>query len=281
MKRTIKKIITGEKTSDGKGVQLTRLIGSSALDMLDPFLLMDAFGSDKPQDYIGGFPPHPHRGFETVTYLFAGKMRHKDSVGNSGIIETGGVQWMRAGKGIIHSEMPEQEEGVLFGVQLWVNLPTTHKMSEPHYQEVNKTGIPKEIRGGDCFLKVIAGKTKNGTQGAMSHDLIDPLYWDIHFSQHATFSDKIPAGHNAFIYVIEGEITVYGESVTKNQLAVLSDGHHIEIKSASSARFLLIAGKPLNEPVSRSGPFVMNTDEEIQQAFADYESGKLAKPFQA
>lgn len=278
MKKEIKKIITGVKTSDGKGVQLTRIIDSPTLDMLDPFLLMDAFGSDEPQDYIGGFPPHPHRGFETVTYMFAGKMRHKDSVGNSGIIETDGVQWMRAGKGIIHSEMPEQEEGLLSGVQLWVNLPASHKMSEPSYQEINGDGIPKETRGDDCFLKVIAGKTKNGTQGAISNDLVDPLYWDIHLSQHARFDDQIPAGHNAFIYMIEGKVTVCGAPIIKNQLAVLSEGNHIEIKSTSAtARLLLVAGKPLNEPVARGGPFVMNTPEEIQQAFADYESGKLGQ----
>jgi redox-sensitive bicupin YhaK (pirin superfamily) len=275
--KKVKKVITGVKTSDGKGVQLTRLIASPELELLDPFLLMDAFGSDKPQDYIGGFPPHPHRGFETVTYMFAGKMRHKDSAGNSGLIEAGGVQWMRAGKGIVHSEMPEQEEGLLSGIQLWVNLPASHKMSVPSYQEVGKAGIPTESRDNNCFLNVIAGTTKNGTQGVIRNDLVHPLYWDIHLSGQAQFNDEIPAGHNAFIYVIEGELTINSTTISQKQLAVLSEsGNQIKIKSESSVRFLLVAGKPLNEPIARGGPFVMNTQKEIQQAFADYESGKLA-----
>lgn len=277
MNKDVKKIITGVKTSDGKGVQLTRLIASPALEILDPFLLMDAFGSAEPQDYIGGFPPHPHRGFETVTYMFAGKMRHKDSAGNSGIIETGGVQWMRAGKGIIHSEMPEQEEGLLSGLQLWVNLPASHKMSPPSYQEISKADIPTEIRDNTCFLKVIAGKTKNATQGIINNDLVNPLYWDIHLSEHAIFNDEIPRGHNAFIYVIKGTVKINTTNISQKQLAVLSDGgSQIEIQAEPSARFLLVAGKPLNEPVARGGPFVMNTDDEIKQAFADYESGSLA-----
>jgi len=279
MNRKIEKIITGIKASDGDGVQLTRIIASPELDMLDPFLLMDAFGSDKSQDYIGGFPPHPHRGFETVTYMLAGKMRHKDSVGNSGVIETGGMQWMSAGKGIIHSEMPEQEKGLLAGLQLWVNLPASHKMDEPKYQEVGADDIPEEVRGNTCFLKVIAGKTKNGTQGAIHNDWVDPIYWDIKLSSGARFNDEIPQGHNAFIYVIEGELQVEGSKVIQKQLAILSnsgDENEVEIEATSLSRFLLIAGKPLNEPVARGGPFVMNTRQEIQQAFADYESGQLA-----
>lgn len=277
MMKTVKKIITGVKTSDGKGVQLTRIIASPELDMLDPFLLMDAFGSDEPQDYMGGFPPHPHRGFETVTYMFAGKMRHKDSVGNAGLIEAGDVQWMRAGKGIIHSEMPEQEEGLLSGVQLWVNLPASHKMSAPQYQEMNKDIIPKEVRGDGCFLKVIAGETKQGTQGVINNDLVNPIYWDIHLTKKAQFNDEIPAGHNAFIYMVEGSVDINTTRISQGQLAVLDkEGKQIAVMTESSARFLLIAGKPLNEPVARGGPFVMNTHEEIQQAFADYESGTLA-----
>jgi len=278
MKREIEKIITGEKASDGDGVQLTRIIPSLESDMIDPFLLMDAFGSDKPQDYIGGFPPHPHRGFETVTYMLAGKMRHKDSMGNEGIIEAGGVQWMRAGKGIIHSEMPEQEEGLLSGFQLWVNLPASHKMDDPNYQEVGIDDIPEETRGDACHLKVIAGRTNQGTQGAISNDLVDPIFWDIHLSSGSTFIDKTPEGHNAFIYVIEGELKIADsiKSVISKQLAILTNGNSIEIKARSKSRFLLIAGKPLNEPIARGGPFVMNTREEVQQAFKDYESGDFA-----
>ncbi len=277
MKRKITKIVTGNKASDGDGVQLTRLIASPELDMLDPFLLLDAFGSDKPQDYIGGFPEHPHRGFETVTYMFAGKMRHEDSTGNSGVIKTGGVQWMRAGKGIIHSEMPEQEEGLLSGLQLWINLPASHKMSEPSYQEVSKLGIPLEKRGEHCSIKVIAGNTKHGTRGAISHDLVDPIYWDIHLTASANFHDLIPEGHNAFIYVIEGQVQIADENVSSKQLAVLGSGDQIDISGESSARFLLIAAKPLNESIARGGPFVMNTQVEIQQAFRDYQSGKLTR----
>ena len=276
MNRKIEKIITGIKASDGDGVQLTRIIASPELDMLDPFLLMDAFGSDEPLDYIGGFPSHPHRGFETVTYMLAGKMRHKDSVGNEGVIEAGCVQWMRAGKGIIHSEMPEQEEGLLSGFQLWVNLPASHKMVDPEYQEVEFNDIPEETRGDACHLKVIAGRTNQGTQGAINNDLVDPIYWDIHLASNSTFSDEIPEGHNAFIYVIEGELTVVGENIKSKQLAILTKGGSIEIEAKSASRFLLIAGKPLNEPVARGGPFVMNTREEIQQAFSDYKLGRLA-----
>lgn len=276
MNRKIEKIITGIKASDGDGVQLTRIIASPELDMLDPFLLMDAFGSDEPLDYIGGFPSHPHRGFETVTYMLAGKMRHKDSVGNEGVIKAGGVQWMRAGKGIIHSEMPEQEEGLLSGFQLWVNLPASHKMVDPEYQEVEFDDIPEETREDACHLKVIAGRTNQGTQGAINNDLVDPIYWDIHLASGSTFIDEIPEGHNAFIYVIEGELTVAGENIKAKQLAILSKGSSIEIEAKSISRFLLIAGKPLNEPVARGGPFVMNTREEIQQAFSDYKLGRLA-----
>ncbi len=277
MYREITKIIIGKKVSDGEGVQLTRIIGSAELDMLDPFLLLDAFGSDKPQDYIGGFPSHPHRGFETVTYMLAGKMRHQDSAGNSGVIEAGGVQWMRAGKGIIHSEMPEQEEGLLAGFQLWVNLPAAHKMDVPHYQEYAKEQVPLEDRGESCQVKVIAGATQYGTRGVINNDLVEPTYWDVSLNKEAQFSDTIPEDHNAFVYVIEGGIR-FGDSQTvleAKQLAVLSLADQINITASKDSRFLLVAGKPINEPVARGGPFVMNTQEEIAQAFADYKTGQL------
>ena len=280
--RNIEKIISGSNTSDGDGVQLTRIIGTAELDMLDPFLLLDAFGSDKPNDYIGGFPSHPHRGFETVTYMLAGKMRHKDSAGNEGVIESGGVQWMRAGKGIIHSEMPEQEEGLLAGFQLWVNLPASHKMDEPLYQEYAKNEIPEELREDSARLKIIAGETENGTKGIVKNDLVDPIYWDVHLNDGTQFIDELPMNHNAFIYVIEGELKV-GEpegqerqKVTQKQLAVLSSGDNINVIAQGDSRFLLVAGKPINEPVARGGPFVMNTAEEIKQAFIDYQSGQFA-----
>ena len=280
--RNIQKTIVGSNTSDGDGVQLTRIIGTHELEMLDPFLLLDAFGSDKPLDYIGGFPAHPHRGFETVTYMVAGKMRHKDSAGNEGVIEAGGVQWMRAGRGIIHSEMPEQQQGLLAGFQLWVNLPAAHKMDDPLYQEFEKKQIPVERRGDSTRIAVIAGKTKQGTQGVVHNDFVSPTYWDIHLSKGANFIDALPTEHSAFIYVIEGEITIGDQSnvetniVMQKQLAILSLGDEVSITAHEDSRFLLVAGKPLNEPVARGGPFVMNTQAQIEQAFADYKSGQLA-----
>ncbi len=272
----VKQLVNGLKVADGDGVQLTRLIGSSELNLLDPFLLFDAFGSDQPQDYIGGFPSHPHRGFETVTYMLAGKMRHQDSVGNAGVISADGVQWMTAGKGIIHSEMPEQEQGLLAGLQLWVNLPAKNKMTLPNYQEKSAANISEEIRA-NSRLKVIAGKTKQGTTGVINNETIEPIYWDIYLAEKQTFSDHIPPSHNAFIYVIEGALLV-GEQqnkVSQGQLAVLTSAEKMTVKADVASRFLLIAGKPLNEPVERAGPFVMNTRQEIAQAFNDYQHGKF------
>ena len=275
--REVKQIITGIAASDGDGVRLTRMIGSSQLNQLDPFLLFDAFGSDKPQDYIGGFPSHPHRGFEAVTYMMAGKMRHQDSVGNSGVIEAGGVQWMTAGKGIIHSEMPEQEQGLLAGFQLWVNLPAAHKMTPPQYQEKPSAEIPIEAFDGGRMV-VIAGNTQTGTEGVVDNNYVSPIYWDVELQHQKIFFEIIPFNHNAFVYVIEGEIQL-GLSravVAKNQLAVLTEGNEIQLVAEKNSRFLLIAGMPLNEPVERAGPFVMNTKQEIRQAFFDYQTGQLA-----
>lgn len=275
--RNVQQVFRGLPASDGAGVQLSRVIGTAQINMLDPFLLLDAFGSDKPQDYIAGFPPHPHRGFETVTYILAGKMRHQDSAGNQGVIEAGGVQWMTAGKGIIHSEMPEQEDGLLAGFQLWVNLPKSHKMTEPVYQEKTRDEISVETRQG-LILTVIAGQTQNGTKGVIENPFVDPIYWDVQQQPDILFSETITAGHNGFIYVYDGDIQVVGsgQTVSKGQIAVLTDGNAIEINALSAAKYLLIAGKPLNEPIARGGPFVMNTQEEINQAFKDYQMGKLA-----
>jgi len=276
--RKITHIINGQPTSDGDGVQLTRIIGSKELDMLDPFLLLDAFGSDKPLDYIGGFPPHPHRGFETVTYMLAGKMRHKDSAGNEGVIEPGGVQWMTAGKGIIHSEMPEQQEGLLSGLQLWVNLPASEKMTNPKYQEHDKHQIPVEQIEEGVKVHIIAGKTKNGTTGIIKNDLIKPTYWHVYMNENRLFNEALPDQHNAFIYVIDGKISVGDDEVTlsKGQLGIISDGSSVAIRSLHKSQFVVVAGQPLNEPIARGGPFVMNTKQEIVQAFADYNSGRLA-----
>lgn len=276
--REVKQIVNGLKASDGDGVQLTRIIGSPYLNTLDPFLLMDAFGSDQPQDYIGGFPAHPHRGFETVTYMLAGKMRHKDNAGNEGMIEPGGVQWMTAGKGIIHSEMPEQEDGLLAGFQLWVNLPAKDKMMDPKYQEKTSEEIHQEVRADGSKLKVIAGRTQQGTEGVIRNDFISPIYWDVELPAEANFVDEITLGHNAFIYVIEGQVKVGSteKQVSTGQLAVLDDGTKVSIVAQQKSRFLLIAGKPIGEPIERAGPFVMNTKTEIQQAFHDYQTGQFS-----
>ncbi len=277
--RTVKQIITGQPTTDGAGVELTRIIGQPALPMLDPFLLLDVFRSDDPRDYIAGFPPHPHRGFETVTYLLAGKMRHQDNAGHEGVIESGDIQWMTAGKGIVHSEMPEQENGLLEGFQLWVNLPASHKMSEPVYQEISKEQIPVEVRDGNVKVRVIAGVTSLGTHGPVMQPLTEPLYLDVSMPDNGTFTESIPATHNAFIYLIEGGVALgknHQESLKPRELAVLSQGNDVVISSTKAqTRFLLIAGKPLQEPVARGGPFVMNTDDEVRQAFADYRNNNF------
>jgi len=277
--REINQVFNGVPASDGAGVKLTRVFGSPYINQLDPFLLLDAFGSDQSQDYIAGFPPHPHRGFETVTYMLAGKMRHEDSAGNAGIIESGGVQWMTAGKGIIHSEMPEQEEGLLSGFQLWVNLPAEHKLTEPKYQERTSEEISVEQFDEKTQIKVIAGETSKGTQGIIENQFVDPIYFDVNQLKNGVFTEKVAAGHNAFIYVYQGEISVSGSQpiIHQGQLVVLSYGDAVEITAISDARYLLVAGKPLNEPVARGGPFVMNTREEINQAFQDYQSGNFAQ----
>jgi redox-sensitive bicupin YhaK (pirin superfamily) len=279
--RTAEQIVTGQATTDGAGVELVRVIGQPALMDLDPFLLLDAFRSDDPDDYIAGFPPHPHRGFETVTYILNGRMRHKDNAGNEGVIEPGGIQWMTAGKGIVHSEMPEQQDGMLEGFQLWINLPGSHKMTAPLYQEHDAAQIPTESKNG-TVIKVISGKTSQGTAGPVIQPLTDPLYLDVSMQADSEFQENIPATHNAFIYVIDGEVKLEDTNATqlslgRDQLAVLSSGGDtIALRSGNqAARFLLVAGQPLNEPVARGGPFVMNTDAEIRQAFSDYQRGNF------
>ena len=278
--RKVHQVITGQATSDGAGVELVRVIGQPALMDLDPFLLLDAFRSENPDDYIAGFPPHPHRGFETVTYLLNGRMRHKDNAGNEGVIEPGGIQWMTAGKGIVHSEMPEQQDGMLEGFQLWINLPGSHKMTAPTYQEHDAAHIPSESRNG-TVIKVISGKTSQGSEGPVSQPLTDPLYLDVSLQPDTDFQEDITIGHNAFIYVIDGDVKLEDAeaarlSLVRDQLAVLSQGDTVVLRSGDQAtRFLLVAGKPLNEPVARGGPFVMNTDAEIRQAFSDYQRGNF------
>jgi hypothetical protein len=273
--RYIQHIYPGLATSDGDGVKLTRLIGQPNLPDLDPFLMFDAFGTDRPQDYIGGFPPHPHRGFETVTYLLAGRMRHHDSAGNQGVIEPGGIQWMTAGRGIIHSEMPEQQDGLLMGFQLWVNLPSHLKMQPPRYQEFAPDAVPLETWPNGTRIKVVAGQTLLGTQGVIDNPIINPTYLDVNLNAGTPLIQPFSESANAFIYVHEGAINVEEagalKTVNAQELAVLSAGQSVTIHSLSdSARFLLIGGEPLNQPVVKGGPFVMNTQEEIKQAFEDY-----------
>jgi hypothetical protein len=277
--RPVEKIISGQATSDGAGVELVRMIGQPALMELDPFLLLDAFRSDDPQDYIAGFPSHPHRGFETVTYLQNGRMRHRDNRGNEGVIEAGGIQWMTAGRGIVHSEMPEQEDGLLAGYQLWINLPAAHKMTQPAYQEHDAAQIPLETRAG-ASVRVIAGTTSQGTAGPVSQPLTEPLYLDVALQPGALFEETLPTGHNAFIQVIEGELSIVGEDrstkLQRDQLAVLGNGERVTVQAGEQpGRFLLVAGKPLNETIARAGPFVMNTEAELRQAFSDYQSGRF------
>jgi redox-sensitive bicupin YhaK (pirin superfamily) len=280
-RRQVSRVIRGVPATDGAGVELTRVIAQPALPMLDPFLLLDAFRSDRPGDYIAGFPPHPHRGFETVTYLLAGRMRHKDSAGHEGVIEPGGIQWMTAARGIVHSEMPEQDEGLLEGFQLWVNLPAAHKMDAPAYQEHPAADIPREQREDGVLVRVIAGETASGTRGPVEQPLTEPLYLDVELPPDTLFSETLPADHNAFAYVIGGTLDAedFAEKALqfgRDELAVLSHGEQVKLRAGpEGARFLLVAGRPLNEPVARGGPFVMNTKAEIRQAFEDYDSGRF------
>ncbi|MBL7003502.1 MAG: pirin family protein [Gammaproteobacteria bacterium] len=280
MQRYVTKKVLGIPTTDGAGVELTRVIGQANLDMLDPFIMLDAFRSNDPNEYLAGFPSHPHRGFETVTYLLNGKMHHKDNAGNEGIIEPGGIQWMTAGKGIIHSEMPEQEEGLLEGFQLWINLPASHKMSEPKYQEFAQNKIPVEHREGS-EIKVIVGTTSTGTTGPVIQPLTNPMYLDVKLNAETEFTETLENNHNAFIYGIEGSVLVEDSdgkplSINKDELAILSLGKKVKaVASNTGARFLLLSANPINEPVARGGPFVMNTKEEITQAFNDYQRGRF------
>jgi redox-sensitive bicupin YhaK (pirin superfamily) len=278
---TIREIVSttaGQPATDGAGVRMTRIIGTQELNMLDPFLLLDAFESDQPDDYIGGFPSHPHRGFETVTYLLAGRMRHKDSAGNEGVIEPGGVQWMTAGRGIVHSEMPEQEDGLLMGFQLWVNLPASEKMSEPGYQEFPPSETPLEKRADGAEVRVIAGSTSAGTRGAVSNDHVKPTYLDVSLPAGQSFEQPVGIDDNAFLFIIDGALNVgrKGTALTRRTLGILGPGKQIRVAAADEgARFLLVSAQPLNEPVARGGPFVMNTREEVMQAFDDFQHNRF------
>jgi hypothetical protein len=282
--RTVERLVAGQATSDGDGVKLTRVLTQPLQRRLDPFLMLDAFGSDDAGDYIGGFPDHPHRGFETITYMIAGRMRHRDSTGNEGLLQNGGVQWMTAGRGIIHSELPEQEQGRMEGFQLWLNLPAADKMTTPGYRDIPTGEIP-ELRLPGATVRVIAGDS-HGVAGAVQKAHTEPLYLDLHLEPGATFEQPLPAGHNAFVYVYRGELEIDSGAartpVPRERMAVLahgadSDGVRVQA-GADGARALLIAGKPLNEPIAQYGPFVMNKQAEIFQAVEDFRAGKFGPP---
>lgn len=273
--RPLIRSVAGIPASDGDGVRLTRVIGSPALNMLDPFLLLDVFETEEPQDYVGGFPTHPHRGFETVTYLLNGRMRHKDNAGHEGVIEPGGVQWMTAGSGILHSEMPEQENGLLKGFQLWVNLPAAEKWNRPAYQEYEAARIPVADLADSGWVRVIAGETDKGTTGPIVDKTTRPLFLDVRLSANQIFTQSVPAEFNGFVWVIEGQVSIAGQSLARNRIGILGEGDMARLQAGSDgARFLLVAGKPLGEPVARGGPFVMNTKEEVMEAFQDYRNGR-------
>ena len=282
--RVVRRVVKGMPTSDGAGVKLRRVIGQPQLPDLDPVLMLDEFGTDRAEDYIAGFPDHPHRGFETVTYMLDGRMRHRDNHGNEGVLVPGSVQWMTAGRGLVHSEMPEQQEGRMRGFQLWLNLPAREKMTAPKYQEFGPERIPNATPAPGVAVKVIAGQV-DGISGPIFQPATDPTYLDIALEPGAEFTQALPADYAAFLYVFEGSLQV-GPSAESSllrthELGVLGEGGVIDLKGASAgaggkvARAILVAGRPLREPVAKYGPFVMNTREELQQAFEDFQRGRF------
>jgi redox-sensitive bicupin YhaK (pirin superfamily) len=275
MERKVKKLLERQLTMEGAGVKLKRVLGNDENSTLDPFLLLDHFGSDDPKDYIKGFPWHPHRGMETVTYMWTGEVEHGDSMGNKGVIKSGDVQWMTAGSGIIHQEMPKKYNGLMQGFQLWVNLPAKKKMTDPKYRGIEKQQIPIFQKDG-AKIKVIAGKV-NGTKGPVQDLAIDIEYFDIEVTAGKTFEHATPKNYIVFAYVVEGSIEISGKQVTQGQCAVLGEGDLVKITSCNDSRFLFISGEPLKEPVAWRGPIVMNTEEELDTAFEELETGTFIK----
>jgi redox-sensitive bicupin YhaK (pirin superfamily) len=273
--RPVLRTLRGQAASDGAGVKLTRVIGTPRLDLLDPFLMLDEFGTDRPEDYLAGFPDHPHRGFETVTYMLDGRMRHRDNHGNEGLLVPGSVQWMTAGRGLVHSEMPEQQEGRMRGFQLWINLPAAQKMVAPRYQEFAPDQIPAATPAPGVRVKVLAGRVGE-VVGPIAQPATDPVYLDVHLDAGARVALDLPAGHAAFAYVYDGAAALAGQRVGAQELAVLGEHGALEAEGAlDGTRLIVVAGRPLREPVARYGPFVMNTREELQQAFADFQAGRF------
>lgn len=275
--RTVEQLVAGQPTSDGAGVKLTRVLTQPLQYRLDPFLMLDAFGSDEAGDYIAGFPSHPHRGFETITYMLAGRMRHRDSAGNEGLLQNGGVQWMTAGRGVIHSEMPEQEEGRMAGFQLWLNLPAKDKMIAPWYRDIQSDTIPELLTAAGVKVRIIAGSS-HGVAGAVQREVTLPLYLDVHMPAGSSFSHSLPASFNAFVYVYEGEVQIGEREVPVQRMAILKkspDADGVVIDAKVDSRLLLIAGQPLGETIVQYGPFVMNSQAEIFKAISDFREGKL------
>jgi len=277
--RTIERLVTGQVTSDGAGVKLSRILTQDLQHRLDPFLMLDAFGSDKPDDYIAGFPDHPHRGFETVTYMIAGRMLHRDSAGNEGLLQNGGVQWMTAGQGVIHSEIPQQADGVMEGFQLWLNLHSSEKMQAPWYRDFQNAQLPQFQTPEGVAVTVIAGSS-HGVQGAVIREITQPVYLDVHMPQGTRFEQTLPDSHNVFVYVYRGEVLIAGQAVPLQRMAILkntpqSDG--VVIEAITDAKLILVAGQPLKQSIVQYGPFVMNTKEEIHQALADFRDGLLGE----
>lgn len=276
--RSVEQLVTGQATTDGDGVKLTRVLTQGLQKRLDPYLMLDAFGADDPQDYIGGFPDHPHRGFETITYMLTGRMRHHDSAGNSGLLQNGGVQWMTAGRGVIHSELPEQEEGRMEGFQLWLNLPAKDKMMAPWYKDFQSDAIPEFVTSEGVTVRVIAGAS-HGVAGAVQREVTTPLYLDLHLPDGAGFSQSLAASMNAFVYVYRGALQIADTLVPQQRMAILRnepDSDGVSLRARGDSRVLLIAGQPLREPIVQYGPFVMNTQAEIMATINDYRAGKLA-----
>jgi quercetin 2,3-dioxygenase len=281
--RSLQRVIEGLATSDGAGVKLRRTLGQGQGTRLDPFLMLDEFFSDNPGDYLAGFPAHPHRGFETVTYMLDGHMQHQDHLGNVGELTSGSVQWMTAGRGIVHSEMPQQQDGRMRGFQLWINLPAKEKMKPAGYRDIPPADIPVAALPGGGSVKVIAGSAEvdgHSVDGPIQGLSTEPLYFDVQLPPGAVFSQALPAHHNAFVYAYEGNLTIGADQrpLKQRSAGVLSPGERVELAAGEQgARFLLLAARPLGEPVAQYGPFVMNTVEESEQAIADFQSGKFTQ----
>jgi len=274
--RTVETIVTGRSVTDGAGVRITRILTQDLQRRLDPFLMLDVFRSDDPDDYIAGFPDHPHRGFETVTYMIAGRMRHRDNAGHEGLLESGGIQWMTAGRGVVHSEMPEQQDGTMEGFQLWLNLPSRDKMSAPWYRDFASDEIPEFLTEERVNVRIIAGECF-GIAGAMTRPVTEPLYLDLHLPAGSRFATPLPSAHNAFVVVYRGAIEIAGREIAERQMAILgNDGDGVAMAASQAARAILVAGKPLDEPIAQYGPFVMNSEAELRIAVRDYQEGRFA-----